>query len=760
MQRYGINTISNIIASIFSLLVGIWFTPYLLGNLGIELYGLVPVALAASSYLTLLTSAITTTVGRYLSIEMSSQDLISAKTTFNSMFFFGVFASIIFLPVVFFISLLIPFIINIPEGFENDSILLFMCVLSSVILTIISTVFGLSSFVKSRFDLRNLAMVSSLFMRVILIVILFILIQPSLTFVGFGYLAQTITLLLLNVWIWKRLTPELNIGFSYFAKTKLIEVSKMAAWILVDQAGVTLFRSADIFLVNMFLGAVIGGEYGLVLQMVWLVPTIGATAATPLQPAIFEHYATKDKNLLIGSIAKGSRILALGMGVVMGMFMGFGKVFLELWVGSDYIHLFIAMAIGIYGQSLAQISQPLLTLLIADKRHAMLGISTILTGVGHVLTCIIILAFFSTDIVPIVFSMVFWLLVKTHLVAPYFVNIKGSYWILQKYSFVSVLVSVFIGAIGIGLQALSLGSSWTVLFVEVLSALGIFLIFYIVFLATPNELSFITRKVMPKIPMVKTLLNLRYQVALRRKRKQSTYTRFFRLPGQFECLVGQVLDFIKPNDREIRIAVYGCSDGAEPYSIVSYLMKERGDVKVKVYGVDIDQNQISKAMDARYPKEMVLANPLITKDFIEHTFENQGEVFSVKDVIREKVEFITGDVRDSKIRKKIGKVDIIFAQNFLVHLSRKEQVELFHDIIESLKSPGALFIDGMDLDLRERCAKAYNLIPLRDKIQEIHEQNEKKMGWPYAYWAIPPFENNQDYRYATIFLKGEKIVNK
>lgn len=60
-------------------------------------------------------------------------------------------------------------------------------------------------------------------------------------------------------------------------------------------------------------------------------------------------------------------------------------------------------------------------------------------------------------------------------------------------------------------------------------------------------------------------------------RQNYTFTQFVRLPHQGEALAGPVVDFLRPHaDGEpLRIVVFGCSNGAEPYSMASILASRR-----------------------------------------------------------------------------------------------------------------------------------------------------------------------------------------
>jgi chemotaxis protein methyltransferase CheR len=240
----------------------------------------------------------------------------------------------------------------------------------------------------------------------------------------------------------------------------------------------------------------------------------------------------------------------------------------------------------------------------------------------------------------------------------------------------------------------------------------------------------------------------------------SSFTGFFRLPTQFEALSGPVVDFFQDEgtQKKLKIIVVGCSNGAEPYSIASVLNHCRPDLSFHVKAYDINPESVRKAQSARYQPSEVYNNKSITPDFIQATFDIDDETYIVKDAVRKNVEFGLVDALDTNLQDKTGKADILFVQNLLFHLERSKAIQAFRNVFRVLEPQAALFIDGLDLDLREKYTQKQCLKPLDFKIEEIHNEARRArgVGWPYHYWGLEPFMSNPKNwrrRYSTIFLK-------
>jgi chemotaxis protein methyltransferase CheR len=261
---------------------------------------------------------------------------------------------------------------------------------------------------------------------------------------------------------------------------------------------------------------------------------------------------------------------------------------------------------------------------------------------------------------------------------------------------------------------------------------------------------------------------LRHWVALMvDPRTNSTFTGFFRLPSQFEALTGPVISFLtreRPTSR-LRVVTIGCSNGAEAYSIASMLMVRRPHVEFQVDGYDINADMCEKARCARYDESEVLNNQMLTAEFMQATFDVGNDVYRVKANIAARTRFHVADALSPGLERQVGQCDILFAQNFLFHLDRKAAVRAFENLCSLLKPRAALFIDGMDIDLRRKCTRLQRLIPLDFRIEEIHNEARRArgVGWPYSYWGLEPFmtfAGDWRRRYATIFLKDDGEISR
>lgn len=247
-------------------------------------------------------------------------------------------------------------------------------------------------------------------------------------------------------------------------------------------------------------------------------------------------------------------------------------------------------------------------------------------------------------------------------------------------------------------------------------------------------------------------------------RSNMTYTLFGRVPHQHRALAGPVVEWLRPAGatEPLRVVVFGCSTGAEPASMAATLAAAHPDLECHFECYDIAPEVVAEAVSGRHPKaEIDLVAARQIPGLVEGVFEDRGDWLVVRPELQRRMTFAVGDLLDPGLVTRIAPADIVVGQNFLFHLTRPQAVTGIRHLARLLKPRGVLFIDGMDLDLRERESAALGLTPLDFAIEAIHHEARFRRGraWPWRYWGLEPFDSGQpDWRrrYATIFLAGAR----
>jgi chemotaxis protein methyltransferase CheR len=246
------------------------------------------------------------------------------------------------------------------------------------------------------------------------------------------------------------------------------------------------------------------------------------------------------------------------------------------------------------------------------------------------------------------------------------------------------------------------------------------------------------------------------------ERRQFLGTFFLRNRPQLELIAG--LAKLRAKGAAVRMAVLGCSIGAEAYSILWSIRSSHPDLSVVMTAVDISDEVIAVAREGIYSSKAsdLVEEPIcerMTDDELRGMFDREGPLLRVKPWMRESVSWRLADARDPEIVAALGGQDIVVANDFLCHMKPAEAESCLRNIARLVEPGGYLVVSGIDLDVRSKVARALSWKPVTETIEEIHDGDRSlRLSWPWRYWGLEPFDktrHDSDVRYASAFQVGE-----
>jgi len=217
---------------------------------------------------------------------------------------------------------------------------------------------------------------------------------------------------------------------------------------------------------------------------------------------------------------------------------------------------------------------------------------------------------------------------------------------------------------------------------------------------------------------------------------------------------------VKSNSATLRVAVLGCSTGAEAYSVAWNIRSARPDLKLILHAVDISKEAVEFAKRGTYSLK---ASQLTATDIFERMttaemkefFDRDADVVTVQSWIKEGINWHVGDVGESEILEALGPQDMVVANNFLCHMNPSEAERCLRNIARLVIPYGYLFVSGIDLDVRTKVACDLGWKPLQDLLEEIHEGGlGLRSHWPFHYAGLEPLDKRRGdwkIRYASAF---------
>jgi chemotaxis methyl-accepting protein methylase len=241
-------------------------------------------------------------------------------------------------------------------------------------------------------------------------------------------------------------------------------------------------------------------------------------------------------------------------------------------------------------------------------------------------------------------------------------------------------------------------------------------------------------------------------------RSQAFSTFFLRNRPELELITSLLK--AKARGETLKVAVLGCSTGAEAYSVAWTIKSARPDLAVSLQAVDISRQAVEFGKNGVYS----LANPQlssttiverVTKNEMSALFDQDGERITVKDWIKQGISWHVGDAGDPSLINALGSQDMVIANNFLCHMEPVEAERCLRNIARLVTPNGYLFVSGIDIDVRTKVASDSKWKPVEEQLEQIHEGDPCMRGfWPFYYAGLEPIDKRRSdwkTRYAATF---------
>ena len=241
-------------------------------------------------------------------------------------------------------------------------------------------------------------------------------------------------------------------------------------------------------------------------------------------------------------------------------------------------------------------------------------------------------------------------------------------------------------------------------------------------------------------------------------RAQAHSTYFLRNRPQLELIRRLIQGSAKTST--LRVAVLGCSTGAEVYSVAWTIRSARPDLKLILHAVDISRRAVEVGKSGVYSLVTSHLTPTdiiqrMRENEIDELFDRDGDMAAIKSWIKDGINWSVGDVSESATLDALGSQDIVIANNFLCHMYPSMAEKCLRNIARLVRPHGYLFVSGIDLVIRTKVASDLGWHPVLDLIEEIHEGDPcMRTCWPWHYGGLEPLnKRRQDWerRYASAF---------
>ncbi len=427
--RFLPNLISNAALFGFNVLVGLWFTPYLIRHLGTASYGIIPLIAQITNYMSVITATINAATGRYITIALERNDDEEANRYFNTSLFGSLLLVLLLLPPAAWAAAHLESLIALPEGREAQTRWLFACTAAGFFLGTLQSPFKVSCFCRNRFDLQNSIDLIQSAARVGLVVVFFSLWMPQLWHVGLATVAAMCLGWGWSIRLWRRLTPTLSVSPAHFCRKALRGLFSTGGWMAVNNLGSILYLNIDLLVINWMFGTESGGRYAAVMQWSVLLRAMAGVVASLFAPTMLYYYARHDIDGLSLYSRRAVKMTGLLMALPIGLICGLSSPLLHTWLGPDFDDLAWLMTLMTIHLSVNLAVTPLFSIQAATNHVRTPALVTLIMGIGNLGLAIILAGPMGWGLYGVAAAGVFALTAKNLVFSPlYAAHILGRRW--------------------------------------------------------------------------------------------------------------------------------------------------------------------------------------------------------------------------------------------------------------------------------------------------------------------------------------------
>ena len=402
------NTGASVLFFAFNILTAVYFVPFQLHYLHQSGYGIVGVANAVVSYLQALTFALLGTTFRFVTMNLARGDREEADSYASTHLAAVVYAIVVLLPICAVVSYFTPGLLKKipPDQIANTRILFFLCYANFTLL-LAATPYQLATYLRQRFDIRNLLDIANQVFRYSTWVVVFAIAVPQLWYIGLGYMIGSAVALVATMVAARRLTPDFRPSVRRFDMRKFVEMARMGGWVGLDALGNMLYWSTDLLIITRMLGPAATGRYVVVWGFAMMLRSVISMMGAVIAPTTVAAYARHEWDAMRTNLTRAIKFISLGLALMLGILCGLGLPFLTWWLrkeipdasvlGTLSLLMWLMIAHLVANSAL----EPINALTLAANKVAAPCIATIVSAVIKIALSVLLIKFTSLGMVAV-----------------------------------------------------------------------------------------------------------------------------------------------------------------------------------------------------------------------------------------------------------------------------------------------------------------------------------------------------------------------
>lgn len=395
-----INLFCQIFLVVTNMAISFFLVPFILEKLGADAYGFVGLANDFISYAQLVTIALNSMASRFITIDLCQKKYDSANKMFNSVLIGNVIISLVLLiPMVIIIAFL-PNIISVPSELLHSVRVLWIILFINFIITIITSVFGVSTYATNKLYLSSLRQIESQAIRSLILVVTFVFLPTRLWYVGLATLSATLVVSLYNYKYVKKLLPEIEFDKKYFDRKSIFALIASGIWNTITKLAGLLSSGLDLLLTNTFINSTLMGILSIAKTLPNVILSFFGSLASVFSPQLTISYAKGNYDEIKEQLIFSMKLVGMFACVPLSIMIGLGKDFYNLWVPTADSSLLWALSLvtGL-GMMFSMPLEPLWNIFSTTNKVKQSSIFLIISSVINILIVLVLLNVFDDNYV-------------------------------------------------------------------------------------------------------------------------------------------------------------------------------------------------------------------------------------------------------------------------------------------------------------------------------------------------------------------------
>lgn len=391
-----LNIVWSVIAVAVNYFMNFLITPYVTNHIGVEAYGFVALATTFTSYVDIISIGLNAFAGRFISVAYHRNEKERANTFYSSVIVAdAVLALLVTVPCVLMIRHLESFL-QIPSLITTDVKILFSAVLLKYLLTIMRTAFNTATFLSNRLDIYEKHLSFSYLLQAGLLLGLCVLLPPHVWYVGLAGIAAALYLLIINLRLTKKLTPDLRFHSELCSMKAVRELVSAGIWNSLNNFGNVLNSGLDLLITNIMIDAVVLGEISIAKNLGTICYTLITKVSASFRPKQLKLYAEGRVEDQVALFKQTMKITGMLCSLIICVFFCCGQDFLKLWIPNQNIPFIFSITMIVLLSDIAiGVVNPLYYVFTLTKKLQLPCVITIVMGVLNIASMYLLISYTS-----------------------------------------------------------------------------------------------------------------------------------------------------------------------------------------------------------------------------------------------------------------------------------------------------------------------------------------------------------------------------